>query len=141
MTDSINLNTNNNLVTENLNQSKPNRIIGFVGSRTVGKDNLMTVGRLAVQLFCRLNRHTDTIVGGGCPSGGDYWAKVLSGKHGFLYLEAPMLFDHGDQMQSCLAMVKHCTHMVVMTDGKNKRCNLLINQMASCGKPFWVVNV
>lgn len=120
----------------------PNRTIAVVGSRTVGRDNLCTIGRVCVELFGRLNKHTDTILSGGCGSGADYWAKALSGKGGFQYLEAPALWQAHGKAAGPLrnkTIAQHCTHMVAVWDGKSAGTKQAIDAAMFLGKPVWIV--
>lgn len=113
--------------------NNPNRTIAVVGSLTVGKDNLFTIGRVCVELFSRLNRHTDTILGSGQLSGASYWAKVLSLKNGFQYLEATVRTGY------IKTIAQHCTHMVAVWDGKSVGTRQAIDAAMFLGKPVWIV--
>lgn len=130
------------------------RIVAVVGSRAFTKDDDTMVGKLVNELFHKLSNTNTIIISGGATAGADRWAKVLSNKYGFRYLEAPAFWypqayvpynqrtvkldkSAGLKRNTTIAMVAdECFCIYNGTSPGSKHC---MTQFKRLGKPVTVI--
>lgn len=124
-------------------------LVGIVGSRTRGKDNLHTCGERVEEIFKILNKSEHVVVSGGCDSGADYWAKRLSNQYGFQYLEAVAFWQHRDGQRTIYdktagisrnkTIVTVCSKIYCVWDGKSPGTASVIEFCKKLGRNYEVL--
>ncbi len=124
--------------------------MAIVGSRTVGKDNLITVGKKVTEYINTLNKSEDIVISGGADSGADYWAKRICKDQRRPYIEAPAFWipnnNHGNVDKSAgprrnTTIALACTELVAFWDGKSRGTADVVKKAQELGRPIKVIPI